>query len=38
MRPIVDPFARRRDPLTRCNGCSMANYGHDCTMPTRLGP
>jgi hypothetical protein len=36
--PIVDPFARRRDPLTCCNGCGMADNGHDITMPARLSP
>ena len=26
--PIVDPFARRRDPLTGCDGRGMADNGH----------
>ena len=36
--PIVDPFARRRDPLAGRNGCGMADHGHDVTMTARLGP
>jgi hypothetical protein len=34
---VVDPFARRRDPLTGRNGCSMADDGHEITMPARFG-
>jgi hypothetical protein len=36
MGAVVDPFAPCRDPRA-CNGCGMADYGHDVTMPARLG-
>ena len=36
--PVVDPLARSRDPLTRCNDCGVADNSHDITMPARLDP
>jgi hypothetical protein len=35
--PIVDPFARRRDPLTGRNCCRMADNRHDITVAARFG-
>ena len=34
---VVDPFARRRDPLAGRNGCGMAHHRYDITMAARLG-
>ena len=37
MGAVVDPFTRGGDPLAGRNGCGMADYGHDVTMPAGLG-
>ena len=35
---VVDPFARRGDPLAGRNGGGMADHGHQVAMPARLDP
>ena len=36
MRAVVDPFARRGDPLPGRNRCGLADDGHQITMSARL--
>src|SRR6202035_5024427 len=34
---VIDPFARRRDPLTGRDGSGMAHPGHEVAVPASLG-
>ena len=37
MGTVVDPFARRCDPLAGCNGGRMAHHSYDIAMTARFG-